>query len=143
MSIEVTKNGIVKIIQGDTGSIVVDGIPTDKNYLVYFAIRKKDRTLITPEIKKQTLGEDTVTFNISKKVSELLEVPENAMCEVYYWGVKLCDPETGLEDTMRVGECCCGGYFGKWNRLYVYPKIVEGITDDDSIYDENNGNDNT
>lgn len=41
MSIEVTKNGIVKIIQGDTGSIVVDGIPTDKNYLVYFAIRKK------------------------------------------------------------------------------------------------------
>ena len=79
MSIEVTKNGIVKIIQGDTGSIVVDGIPTDKNYLVYFAIRKKDRTLITPEMKKQTLGEDTVTFNISKKISELLEVPENAM----------------------------------------------------------------
>ena len=37
MSIEITKNGIVKIIQGDTGYILVDGIPTDKNYDVYFA----------------------------------------------------------------------------------------------------------
>ena len=45
MSIEITKNGIVKIIQGDTGYILVDGIPTDKNYDVYFAIRRKDRTL--------------------------------------------------------------------------------------------------
>ena len=44
MSIEITKNGIVKIIQGDTGYILVDGIPTDKNYDVYFAIRRKDRT---------------------------------------------------------------------------------------------------
>lgn len=132
MSIEVTKHGVLKIIQGDTGEIVVDGIPTDKNYEVYFAIRKKDRTLVIPEIMKETQCEDTVIFEITKNISELLEIPLNAMCQVYYWGVKLCDPETGKEDTMRVGECCCSnGYFGKWNRLYVYPKIVEGIVDEE------------
>lgn len=132
MSIEITKNGIVKIIQGDTGEMAVDGIPTDKNYEVYFAIRKKDRTLVTPEMKKETDGKDTVIFKITKEISELLEVPENSMCQVYYWGVKLCDPDTGNEDTMRIGECACrNGYFGKWNRLYAYPKISEGIIDEE------------
>ena len=131
MSIELTKNGIVKIIQGDTGYILVDGIPTDKNYDVYFAIRRKDRTLVTPEeIKVPTEGKCEIEIPITKKISELLEVPLNAMCEIYYWGVKLCDPDTGNEDTMRVGECACGGWFGKWNRLYAYPKIVEGIVDE-------------
>ena len=131
MSIEVTKNGIIKIIQGDTGSIVVDGIPTNKNYKVYLAIRKKDRTLVTPELELDSDMKDFVEFEITKEISTLLEVPSNAMCQIYYWGVKLCDPDTGKEDTMRIGECCCdGGYFGKWNRIYAYPKIVEGIVDE-------------
>jgi hypothetical protein len=130
MSIEVTKNGIIKIIQGDTGSIIVDGVPTDKNYDIYFAIRKKDRTLVAPELKFPTEFKDTVEIPIDKELSEKLEVPLNAMCEVYFWGVKLCDAETGNEDTMRVGECSCGGWFGKWNRIYAYPKIVEGIVDE-------------
>ena len=52
MSIEITDNGIIKIIQGDTGIIPIPNIPTDKNYEVYLAIRKKDRSLVTPEIMK-------------------------------------------------------------------------------------------
>lgn len=132
MSIEVTKNGVLKIIQGDTGSIVVDGIPTDKSYEVYLAIRNPEtRELVFEELKIDSEGLDEVEFEITKAMSEKLEVPINRQCSMFYWGVKLCDPDTGLEDTLRVGECrCCdGGYFGKWNRLYVYPKIVEGIVD--------------
>lgn len=132
MSIEITENGIIKIIQGDTGIIPIDNIPTDKNYDVYLAIRKKDRTLVTPEIIKHSNGADHVDFKISKQISELLTVPNNAMCGLYYWGVKVCDAETGLEDTVTFNS----GYFGKWNPLYSYPKLVEGITDESSDYDD-------
>lgn len=131
MSIEVTKNGIIKLIQGDSGSIVVDCIPTDKNYEVYLAIRKKDGSLAIPELKLDSNSSEFVIFEITKEITEQLEVPKNVMCQLYYWGVKICDPDTGFEDTMQVGECCCcAGYLGKKSRIYVYPKIVEGITDE-------------
>lgn len=130
MSIEVTPEGVLKIIQGDTGSMIIDGIPTDKNYEIYLAIRRKDRSLVLPEMKQDSNFNDLVIFEITKQMSDLLHVPQGVSCQLYYWGVKMCDPETGYEDTMNVGECRCnGGYFGKWNRLYVYPKIVEGIVD--------------
>lgn len=131
MSIEITDNGIIKIIQGDTGIIPIPNIPTDKNYEVYLAIRKKDRSLVTPEIMKNSNYQDKVEFKISKQISELLTIPANAKCGLYYWGVKLCDANTGLEDTMVLG-----GYFGRWNPLYSYPKLVEGITDESSDYDD-------
>ena len=46
MSLSIDEDGTIYIHQGDSGEIVVSGIPTDKDYTVYFAIKDKDRKTI-------------------------------------------------------------------------------------------------
>ena len=51
----------------------------------------------------------------------LLTVPQNASCEIYYYGVKLCSDST-FEDTLLIGN----GDIGSLNTITVFPKKVEG-----------------
>lgn len=55
-----------------------------------------------------------------------MTVKPNQMCELYYWGVKICHPESKKEDMIFIGN----NGFGRKNKLYVYPKIVEGLMDE-------------
>ena len=42
MAFTVDENGNISLVQGDSGTLVVDGIDTDKNYTVYLGIQDKN-----------------------------------------------------------------------------------------------------
>ena len=51
------------------------------------------------------------------------KVEKNETCATYYYGIKVCDPDSDFEDTL-VPE---SGMIGDVNTISVYPKKVEGI----------------
>lgn len=40
MAFNIDENGNITLIQGDSGSLVINGLKTDKNYTVFFAISR-------------------------------------------------------------------------------------------------------
>lgn len=116
MGIGIARRGVLKMFQGDTGDIIIDGIPDDENYYVYLAIRKKDGTLVFDELMQESNYQDELYFEISKELSDKLTVKPNQMCELYYWGVKICHPESKKEDMIFIGN---NGFGRKINYMFI------------------------
>lgn len=79
--------------QGDTGQVAFRGIPTDKNYNVYFSIINPETNAIIQEITAvftQSTGIALVSFN--ETTSNGLPVGE------WEYGLKIC--KSGSEDTV-------------------------------------------
>lgn len=119
----VDTEGTIQTYQGDTGELVINGIPTDQNYKVFFAIQDIKRNFIGKEIMVNSLGKEAVSINVTADLTNLLKVPANKQYETYYYGIKLCTPGTLNEDTMFIA----GGDFLTRNKIIVYPKKVEGV----------------
>ena len=117
----VDTNGNITLIQGDSGQIVVNGLPTDKNYKVYMAIQNEKRKPIGNEIMVESENLETVTLPISASLTDLLAVPTSEDSATYYYGIKICYDTD--EDTLIIG----GGDIGSLNEITVYPKKVEGV----------------
>ena len=115
-------NGDIELVQGDSGQLTISGLDTDKNYTIYFAIQDENRNAIGSEIAVNTSSLDTVTLEISASLTDLLTVDEDEDTATYYYGLKICDEDTGLEDTLLIGE----SEIGDLNQITVYPKKVEG-----------------
>ncbi len=118
----VEADGTILTYQGDTGELVINGIPTDQNYKVYFAIQDEKRNFIGKELMVNSLSQSSVSIHIDSELTDLLEVPINKKNNIYYYGIKLCTPGTLDEDTMFIA----GGDFATQNKIIVYPKKVEG-----------------
>lgn len=121
MAFKIDENGNITLIQGDSGQLVVNGLPTDKNYTVYFAIQDKNRKPIGSEISVETNKNSSVTFNLLGSFTDLLLVNKGEETATYYYGVKICTTD-GFEDTLTIGS----GDMGDRNTITVYPKKVEG-----------------
>jgi len=117
----VDTNGNITLIQGDSGQIVVNGLPIDKNYSVYFAIQNEKRKPIGTEIMIQSNLEPTVSIPIPASLTDLMTVPASDDSATYYYGIKICSGTD--EDTLLIG----GGDIGSLNEITVYPKKVEGV----------------
>ena len=50
MTFSVDDAGNISLIQGDSGTIVVEGLNTDKNYTIYFGIKDKNREPVGDEL---------------------------------------------------------------------------------------------
>ena len=122
MAFIVDKNADISLVQGDSGTFVVSGIPTDKNYTVYFGIQDKNRKPIGSELVVNSNYSSKVIFNLTGDFTNLLTVPKDEYCEVYFYGVKICRAEDNLEDTLTFSS----GNIGGVNTITVYPKKVEG-----------------
>lgn len=121
MAFEVDEEtGNVTMRQGDTGKLVFSGIPTDKDYRVYFSVYKSDRTIVFELNARPIDGQ--VTFNLSPRNTNKMSVSKGAKYENYYYGVKLCFEEDDYEDTLLVGDKS----ISELNKMTVYPLIVEG-----------------
>lgn len=118
----VDDNGNIYLHQGDSGYVYVEGLSTDKNYLVYFGIRNKKRQQIGTEVFIESNNQPNVKLFIPTELTDLLEVGKNEESTEYYYGVKTCDPDTGEEDTLILGN----NDLGDKNIITVYPKEVEG-----------------
>lgn len=119
----VDADGTITTYQGDTGELVINGIPNDQNYKLFFAVQDKKRNIIGNEIMVNSLHKDSVAITVNADLTNLLEVPMNKTFETYYYGVKLCAPGTLSEDTLFISN----GDFATQNKIIVYPKKVEGI----------------
>ena len=116
-------NGNLEIYQGDSEQIVVDGLPTDQNYKVYFAAQNEERVPIGNEIVVDSLGQSTVVIKLLGNYTRLLTVEEGNKTQRYYYGVKICSETDNTEETLLIG----GSKMGDLNTITVYPQKVEGI----------------
>ena len=55
--------------------------------------------------------------------TDLLTVPLNKPFEIYYYGIKVCESDTEIEDTLFIAD----GTYGDLNRVVVYPRKVKGL----------------
>lgn len=122
MAFNVDENGNITMVQGDSGSLVINGLNTDKNYTVYFAIQDKNRKPVGNELYVNTNKSSSIVFELTGDYTDLLTVPKDENCAVYFYGVKLC-VDSGFEDTLLIGN----GDIGSFNTITVFPKKVEGV----------------
>ena len=55
MAFNIDENGNITLIQGDSGSLVINGLKTDKNYTVFFAIQDSNRKPVGNELQVNTI----------------------------------------------------------------------------------------
>lgn len=126
MAFFVDENGGITLIQGDSGTLTVNDLPTDKSYTVYFAIKDKKRNTIGDEMYLTSNSQSAVSFFISADLTDLLTVPMSKESEEYYYGVKICSTDTQTnvtsEETLIIGD----SDISDMNTITVYPKRVEG-----------------
>ena len=121
MAFLVDDNGDITLIQGDSGELKVNGLETDKNYTVYFAIQDEKRNPIGSEVSIIANNASSVIFSITPSLTNLLKVKKNEDFATYYYGIKVC-ASGNYEDTLFVGN----DTFGSLRTVTVYPKKVEG-----------------
>jgi len=126
MAFFIDDNGNITLIQGDSGVLTVNGLPTDKSYTVYFAIKNANRQTVGSELSIEANGLDSVQFAIGASLTDLLTVPNGEESAEYYYGIKICttDAITNIEteETLLLGNLD----ISEMNTVTVYPKRVEG-----------------
>lgn len=123
MSLIIDNDGTITLYQGDSGELVVSGLDKAKNYTVYFAIQDINRNLIGEELQVAVTNSDTVTFILTPEYTNLLVVPKNKPYEIFFYGIKACEVESNIENTMFIAEST----YGDLNRIIVYPQKVKGV----------------
>lgn len=123
MAYIVETSGNITLYQGDSIELVINGIPTDQNYKVYFAAQDEERVPVGNEIEVNSLNQASVTIKLLGNYTNQFTVPEDKKSQKYYYGVKLCSEQDQTEDTLLLGESVIGGQ----NTITVYPRKVEGI----------------
>lgn len=128
MAIFVDNNENIKIYRGDTGNIKIVGLPKGKSVKVSFAISEDETDKIILEKELNTEGLESVIFKLSAEDTELMEIAPEEKYHIYYYGVKLTQ-EDGAEDTLIprvIFDEQKNPIFQKPNKIYCYPKYVEG-----------------
>ena len=123
MAYKVDDNGNITIYQGDSMELVINGIPTDQNYKVYFAAQNEERVPIGSEIMVESLGQSSVVIKLLGNYTNQFTVEEDKKSQKYYYGIKLCSEIDEIEDTLGIGGTDLGGL----NTITVFPRKVEGI----------------
>ena len=122
MALAIDEKGTISMYQGDSGEVAVSGLDDTKNYMVYFAIQDKKRNLVGDELQVAANKTKTVVFFLTPDYSDLLKVPANKSFEIYTYGIKACEVDSDVEDTLFVSD---SGY-GTQNQIIVYPRKVIG-----------------
>ena len=123
MAFFIDDEGNITLVQGDNGDITFDGIPTDRNYEVFFAIQDDKRRPIGDEVSVMSNNMSSVVISVPSTLTDLLTIKAGQETAEYYYGVKICDEATGLEDTMILGN----NEIGDLNTITVYPRKVKGL----------------
>ena len=122
MAFRIDENGNITMVQGDTGILALNGLNTDMNYIVYFAVQDEDRRPVGNELRVESNFQPIVVFSLTTELTDLFKVTEDEETQTYYYGIKICTEE-GYEDTVTIGNLD----MSYKNTITVYPKKVEGI----------------
>lgn len=121
------EDGTIIARQGDSGKVYIEGLDTDKNYIVYFGVYDEKRKIVGREVPVQSNRQAELILNIPAVVSNAWEVPKGEEYKDYYYGIKVCDEDSKTEETLVLAGC----EFDTENVLRVYPKKVEGLKGED------------
>ena len=123
----VDEKGTMRIRRGDSGSFKLKGIPTDKNYKVYFAVYDPvTGEIVSPELFVPSNKESDVTVDLSIDFTNSLEGTEKG--RRYSYGIKLCDD--GKEETVVpsvVKDSRGVSFMQRPPDFVVYSAKVEGV----------------
>ena len=122
MALSIDEKGTISLYQGDSGEIAVSGLDNTKNYMVYFAIQDKKRNLIGSELQVTANKTSSIIFFLTPDYTDLLTVPAGKTYEIYTYGIKACEVESSVEDTLFISD----GNYGDQNMIIVYPRKVIG-----------------
>lgn len=123
MAYLVDTNGNITMTQGDSIELVINGIPTDQNYKVFFAAQNEERFPIGNEIMVESYGASSVVIKLEGNYTRQFTVNEDSKSQRYYYGIKICSDTDNTEETLLLGDSVIGGL----NTITVYPMKVEGI----------------
>lgn len=118
----------IKLYQGDSGMITFNGIPTDKNWEVYFSIIDLKKNKILLEKKVESQQKESVVFTFTAEETDKLDIQIGKTFTSYNYGLKICD-DIGTENTLipKVSINENGTViFRQAPNVQVYPKYVEG-----------------
>ena len=122
MALAIDEKGTISLYQGDSGEIAVSGLDNTKNYMVYFAIQDKKRNPIGNELQVTANKTSSIIFFLTPDYTDLLTVPEGKSYEIYTYGIKACEVDNNVEDTLFISD----GNYGVQNMIIVYPRKVVG-----------------
>ena len=123
MGYEIDDKGNIKLRQGDSMELIIDGIPTDQNYKVFFAAQNEERVPIGNELEFDSLGQSFVVIKLLGNYTNQFTVDEDKKTQKYYYGVKICSEIDETEQTLALGDSSMDNL----NTITVYPRKVEGI----------------
>ena len=116
------EDGTIIARQGDSGKVYIEGVETDKNYKIYFGVRDNKRKPVGNEVYVYSNFSSEVVIIVPPNVSNDWIVPKDDEYIELNYGIKVCDEETNMEDTLILAGC----EFDTENKIIVYPKKVEG-----------------
>lgn len=122
MSLVIDDKGTITLYQGDSGEIVITGLDKTRNCKVYFAIQNKKRELVGNEIQILANKTETVMLFLTPDFTNLLKVPAGKPYELYTYGIKVCETDKSINDTLLVKDSS----YGEPNLIVVYPRKVIG-----------------
>lgn len=122
MALVIDDKGTITLYQGDSGEIIVSGLDKTRNCMVYFAIQDKKRALIGNELQVSANKTESVRFFLTPDYTNLLKVPPGKSYEIYTYGVKACEADKSIKDTLLVSD----SNYGEQNLIIVYPRKVIG-----------------
>ena len=122
MAFQVDNQGNISMIQGDSGTLIIEGLNPEKNYKVYFAVQDESRNAIGDELCVNSNYSSSVIFFLTGDYTDLFKVNKDETCANYYYGIKICDEEENIENTLILENC----NINDLNMITVYPKKVEG-----------------
>lgn len=110
--------------QGDTGNIMIKGLPETYDFDMYFQVSKQSGEILISKMVSSK-EQSSVVISISADESDRLEVG------TYNWGVKLCYDRDGhmTEETLippLANTSATPTSFRSKAILSIYPKQVEG-----------------
>ena len=124
MSSEIEATTIVTY-QGDTCEITFTGLNDLIGETIGFESRdRKTNEPIFDELKQVVNNEGEVTFIITPKMSNEYKIKSGEIYNIYSYGIKQINLETGEENTILLGD---NPKFGEQYLIKVYLKKVEGI----------------
>lgn len=123
MAFLVDKKGNITLIQGDSGTLKIKGLNTDKNYTICLGIKDKNRNTVGQELSLNSNFSDTVVFEFTPDFTDLLKVNKNELYAIYFYGIKVCSKSEQFEDTLLLGNSDIPSI----NTITVFPKKVEGM----------------
>ena len=120
----IDNDGTISMYQGDSGEITVNGLDNTSSYVVYLGIQDDKRNPVGEELQVSVNNSSTATFILSSGFTDNLVVPANKPYKIYYYGIKVCNSTSSLEDTLFIAN----GTYGDLNKIIVYPRKVKGLT---------------